>query len=249
VVKSKSDPGIPADVIEIFGPPAVLPHRVEDFYRLLNALAQAYLPREMADWCKLWDIAMARTEVRQIASAKLATIMLHRERAAIEIVRADSLRFVGADPHVPTGRDISFDSLDLSGEAKLDLPKTYAILDSLELSHDAVLDVAYILASPILAPLEALSFTHLAVARAAAQDLERRHERLDRRNFDGGAPAIVGPETSLKQPRIARRARSDAGAVKTDDAPGTASASDGRNAEGDLTGVRQISGAEQNGVG
>jgi hypothetical protein len=249
VVKSKSDPGIPADVIEIFGPPAVLPHRVEDFYRLLKALAQAYLPREMADWCYLWDIAMARTEVRQIASAKLATIMLHRERAAIEIVRTDSLRFVGADPHALTGRDIGLDSYDLSGEPKLDLPKTYEILDSLELSHDAVLDVAYILASPILAPLEALSFTNLGIARAAAQDLERRHERLDRRNFHGGAPAIVGPETYVTQPRIARRARSDAGAVKTDDASGTASASDGRNTEGHLTAARQISGAEKNGVG
>ena len=244
MVKSKSDPGIPADVIEIFGPPAVLPHRVEDFYRLLKALAQAYLPREMADWCYLWDIAMARTEVRQIASAKLATIMLHRERAAIEIVRTDSLRFVGADPHALTGRDIGLDTYDLSGEAKLDLPKTYAILDSFDLSHDAVLDVAYILASPILAPLEALSFTHLAVARAAAQDLERRHERLDRLNFDGGAPAIVGPETSVTQSRIARRARSDAGAVKTDDASDTASASDGRNTEGHLSVARQISGAD-----
>lgn len=102
MVKSKSDPGIPADVIEIFGPPAVLPHRVEDFYRLLKALAQTSLPRGMADWCNLWDIAMARTEVRQIASAKLATIMLHSERAAIKIVRTDSLRFVGADPNMLT---------------------------------------------------------------------------------------------------------------------------------------------------
>jgi len=244
MVKSKSDPGIPADVIEIFGPPAVLPHRVEDFYRLLKGLAQSSLPRGMADWCNLWDIAMARTEVRQIASAKLATIMLHSDRAAIEIVRTDNLIYVGADPQTPAGRDNDFDSFDLLRKAKLDLPATYAVLDNFDLSHEAVLDVAYVMAAPVLAPLEALSFINLGVARAAAQDLERRHERLDRRNFDGDTPAIVGPETSVTQPGMARRARSFARAVKTDDASDSASASDGRNTEGHLTGTRQISGAE-----
>ena len=163
---------------------------------------------------------------------------------AIEIVRTDSLRFVGADPHTLTGRDIGIGSFDLSAEVKLDLPATYAILESFELSQFAVLDVAYVLASPILAPLEALSFINLGVARAAAQDLERRHDRLDRRNFDGDTPAIVGAETSVTQPGIARRARSYTRDVNPDDASDTASASDGRNIEGHLTAARQISGAD-----
>lgn len=187
--------GIPEEVIDLFGPPAVLPHRVEQFYQLLQALEKEHRPRGTADWYNLWDMAIARIEFKQIGAAKVVAIALHHDRAALEILRADSLRYVGLDPSAAMGRDLAIeDGRVVDREPKMDMTATMAALDRLELPKDAVWDVAYLLAAPILAPLEALSVVKLNIERAARQDIERRHERLDQRQTRPDDPSIADAE-------------------------------------------------------
>lgn len=201
----KPDHGIPEHVIELFGPPAVLPHRVDQFYLLLQALEQEHHPRGAADWCNLWDAALARTELKQIGSAKVVATALHYDRAAKEITLADSLRLVGQTADKPKGRDPYVynsqqeqieDLLSENIEPPFDISETYEQLERLNLPTDTIWDVAYILSGPTNAPLEELSIIKMNVERTSLQDIERRHDRLDRQRSLSDTSPIIEAEFS-----------------------------------------------------
>lgn len=188
--EAKPDYGIPEHVIELFGPPAVLPHRIDQFYLLLRALEQEHHPRGTADWCNLWDAALARTELKQIGSAKVVATALHYDRAAKEITLTDSLRLVGQTTNKPKGRDPTVyksiseeieDRILGISDSKFDISETYEHLKQLNLPNTTIFDVAYILAGPTNTIHEQLSIIKMNVERTSLQDIERRHDRLDRR--------------------------------------------------------------------
>ena len=201
----KPDHGIPEHVIELFGPPAVLPHRIDQFYLLLGALEQEHHPRGTADWCNLWDAALARTELKQIGSAKVVATALHYDRAAKEITLTDSLRLVGQTQDKPRGRDPTVynghqeqieDLLSGNVEPPFNISETYEHLKRLNLPTDTIWDVAYILSGPTNALLEELSIIKINVERTSFQDFERRHDRLDRRRSLSDTSPIIEAEFS-----------------------------------------------------
>ena len=201
----KPDHGIPEHVIALLGPPAVLPHRVDQFYLLLRALEQEHHPRGTADWCNLWDAAIARTELKQIGSAKVVATALHYDRAAKEITLVDSLRLVGQTPDKPKGRDPNVykshqeqieDIFSDKIEQTFNISEPYEHLKRLNLPTDTIWDVAYILAGPTNALLEDLSIIKMNFERTSLQDIERRHDRLDRQRSSSDTSPIIDAEFS-----------------------------------------------------
>ena len=195
LAKSKSDHGIPEHVIELLGPPPVLPRRVDQFFRILQALASETPPRGTSDWLLLWDIAVARIDLNQIGAAKVAATMLFNDQAAIEIVRRDSLRFVGQPPSESMGRDFEFGGGILEMQApELDMAATRSVLKRIGLDESAVQDLAYLMAFSILTPLETLAAAKQGVERTSRNELERRHARQDQLETLQGGSQILEAE-------------------------------------------------------
>jgi hypothetical protein len=197
MTKSKPDHGIPEHVIEHLGPPAVLPRRMAQFYGLLRELASDQGPRGMSDWCLLWDMAIARIDLAQIGAAKVAGMTLLQDQAAIEIVRRDSLQYIGQNPSDSMSRDYDptvgiFDSK----APELDMVATRSVLKRLGLQDSAVQDVAYLMAFSILTPLEILASAKQSVERMARNEIERRHSREDQLERMQARSPVLGVEFS-----------------------------------------------------
>lgn len=192
---SKPDHGIPEHVIEFLGPPPVLPRRVDQFFRILQALASETPPRGMSDWLLLWDMAVARIDLNQIGAAKVAATMLLTDQAAIEIVRRDRLRFVGQPPSESMGRDFEFggDIAEMQ-PPEVDMAATRSVLKRIGLDESAVQDLAYLMAFSILTPLETLAAAKQGVERTSRNELERRHARQDQSQALHGGSQILDAE-------------------------------------------------------
>lgn len=197
MAKSKPDHGIPEHVIELMGPPPVLPRRVDQFYRMLRALASETVPRGMSDWLLLWDMAVARIDLSQIGAAKLVAMRLLHDQAAIEIVRRDSLRFIGQPPSESIGRDFDPEvGIFESGPPAVDMVATRLVLKRLGLDESSVDDLAYLMAFSMLTPLEILASAKQGVERTSRNEIDRRHARQDQSETMRGSGEILDAEFS-----------------------------------------------------
>jgi len=175
---SPAEYGIPADIVELLGP---IPSETEQgrrrFFGLLQAFAAEHPPLGLSDWADLWDRAEARLTLARALQARNSVIPLYKGRACKEIARPASRRFVPAE--APSGADNTQRNLDEAevGEEVEDRKKALKVLAELDLQPNAVDAVAYALAQPVLAPLEAVAQAKRHQDRTCEEALERRKAR------------------------------------------------------------------------
>jgi hypothetical protein len=181
---------IPEHVSELLGPPPVTPPNTEQrFYTLLAALAGEARPASILDWLDLWDATLARLELGTIASAQRTVVTLMKDRAMKEITRTGAFRFVPRDPYKATDRMFAKNANDVEqDEPKPDLQTACKVLAQFELPPEqAIVDVAYTLAAPVIETLQKSQHSRLTVARMSMDNIERRRDRPSR------APACIEP--------------------------------------------------------
>jgi hypothetical protein len=185
--------GVPDELIELLGPPPVLARHLDQFFRVLVAFAQEADVRRTTDWFIPWDQALLRVELGQIGRGKATTVALHYDRAAREIARQGSLRFIKRDPFARITREFDPRTVEFA-EPPVDYDEMIAELIRLGLSRECVSDLAYIVAAPMLEPVEAIEALKRNQLRQLGEDLQRRRDRADRRRAESGQDEAIDAE-------------------------------------------------------
>lgn len=182
--------GVPDELIELLGPPPVLARHLEQFYKLLVAFAFDANAQRTTDWLIPWDQALLRVELGQLGRGKATTVALHYDRAACEITRQGALRFVRRDPFARITREFDPRMVEFD-EPPVDYGEMNAELSRLGLPQERVMDLAYIVAAPMLEPVEAIEARKRNQLRQLDEDLQRRRDRTDRRRAESGQDEAI----------------------------------------------------------